>query len=138
MSLPANISFPTKDAVNEKIWRYLHDGDLTPLDDLNTSRLGLGVIKQEIESGCSPCPDVLTAGFGTRPSVLFVATVYGLIHEYLGQTFDRRTTSWQEFAHVFYHELIRHGKGIYGRLERLYDLTCEVFGSIWTSASPNW
>jgi hypothetical protein len=54
--------------------------------------------------------------------------VYGLIHEYLAETFDRRNVSWREFATVFYHRLIRHGRGIYGRLERLYDVTCGVFG----------
>jgi hypothetical protein len=129
MAWPRNIAFPIEDKVNENIWRYLCDGDLTPLEDLNTSKLGLEMIRKEILSGCSPCPDVLTQGFGTRPSVMFVATVYGLIHEYLGETFDRRNASWREFATVFYHRLIRHGKGIYGRLERLYGLTRRVFDS---------
>lgn len=129
MGLPQEIALPTQDRVNERIWCYLHDGDQTPLDTLPTDRLGMDIIRAEIASGCSPCPDILTNGFGTRPSVLLVATVYGLIYDRLKQEFSRSGTSWHDYIDTFYRQIIFRGKGIYSRLDRLYDLACRVYGS---------
>jgi len=120
MAFPREIKLPIRDSTNDRIWRHLQHST-EPLKDLDSGKFCVPKIIEEIETGCSPCPDILTEDFGTKPSVLFVSTVYGLIFKYLKKEFLRPENSWRELVKVFYEEIINPKKGIYGRLETIFD-----------------
>jgi hypothetical protein len=117
---PQDIKLPVQDSTNDRIWQHLH-GSTKPLEDLCPSKFCIPKIIEELKTGCSPCPDILTGSFGREPSVLFVSTVYGLINKYLKKDYVRSKSSWNEFVREFYDNLIIPNKGIYGRLGKVYD-----------------
>ncbi len=125
MPFPTQLPLSSKDAVNDRIWHHLHMRDYNALDVLNPERFSIDKIRNEIRTGCSPCPDVLTGEFGDRPSVVFVSTVYGLIHKYLGDTYDRSRDNWPVFIERFFSLIVQTGTGIYGRLSNVYRLVSE-------------
>ena len=120
ISFPQDIKLPAQDPVNEQIWQHLQNST-TPLEDLCPSKFCVQKIKDEIKTGCSPCPDILTGDFGRKPSVLFVSTVYGLVFKYIKKEFVHSDNHWDEFIRKFYEDLIIPNKGIYGRLNKIYD-----------------
>ena len=120
MAFPQDIKLPVHDSTNDRIWHYLQEST-KPLEDLCPSKFSIPKIIDEINTGCSPCPDILTGGFGKKPSVLFVSTVYGLINKYLKKNFERSENYWKDFVIEFYDKLIIPNKGIYGRLGKVYD-----------------
>ncbi|EIJ78319.1 hypothetical protein PB1_12184 [Bacillus methanolicus PB1] len=90
--------------INNLIWRHLHYENLDAFEVLNPKKFGIEFIKGEINIGCSPCPDILTENFGKSISIMFVSTVYSLIHSYLQKTYQRNNNSWKEFTQDFYQE----------------------------------
>lgn len=68
-----------RDSINDLIWAHLHSENLDALEVLNPNKFGIELMKEEIKSGYSPCPDILTKNFGKSFSVMFVSTVYGCI-----------------------------------------------------------
>jgi hypothetical protein len=120
MAFPQDIKLPVQDSTNDRIWQYLQEST-KPLDDLCSTKFCIPKIIDEIGTGCSPCPDILTDGFGREPSVLFVSTVYGLINKYLNKDYVRSKRSWKDFVKEFYENIIIPNKGIYGRLGKIYD-----------------
>lgn len=116
-----------RDSINDLIWAHLHSENLDALEVLNPNKFGIELMKEEIKSGYSPCPDILTKNFGKSFSVMFVSTVYGLIHNYLQKNYSRNNTSWKEFTQDFYSKIIQKGIGIYPRLERIYEIVSSKY-----------
>lgn len=121
MGFPQSINCLREDTINDKIWGYLHNTDRNPLDVLNPKKFSISNIIDELNTGCSPCPDILTSDFGGKPSVIFISTVYGLIYKYLLRTFNRESDNWQNFIKLFYNDIIKDSTGIYGKLGKIYD-----------------
>jgi hypothetical protein len=82
---------------------------------------------EEIDSGCSPCPDIISDNFGHKKSVVFVSTVYGLIHSKLETSFNRNTQSWPMFTQCFFERIIQEGVGIYPRLAKVYAKVSDIW-----------
>ncbi|MHB1407445.1 MAG: hypothetical protein ACYCV0_17870 [Desulfitobacteriaceae bacterium] len=120
MNFPSSHRLSSEDNVNDKIWKHLHSMDLDSLSTLDGTRFSIDLIRQEVNSGCSPCPDILTADFGKKTSVMFVSTVYGLIYNYLQVRYNRKTESWPSFTEKFYNSIIQGDIGIYPRLGNIY------------------
>jgi hypothetical protein len=73
-----------QDQVNDLIWKSEPRIDL-----LGSKNFRLADMRRERETGCSPCPDILTKDFGKKCSVMFVSTVYGKIYNRLKKRYDR-------------------------------------------------
>ncbi len=114
------------DKINDEIWQKKPEDIEKSLRHLNENKFGIGCIREEINKGCSPCPDILTENFGRNPSVLFVSTVYGHIHRNINREFNRNCESWHEFIKLFFSQIIRPGIGIYNRLYRIYNMITEI------------
>lgn len=130
MQSPSPLQLIQQDPLNDEIWQYLHTQNTDALHLLNEEQYALDLIQQEIDTGCSPCPDILSADFGNQPSVMFVSTVYGLIHKYLQKEYPRQQESWQTFTADFYQSVIRKKIGIYGRQLDIYHKIAEKCGYI--------
>lgn len=122
MGFPCSPDLVITDEVNDEIWQHLHLKNRNALDTFNHDKYCIKKIKEEITTGCSPCPDILTKDFGKKTSVLFISTVYGLIYKYLFKKFNRETDPWYEFIQYFYDKIIQRRIGIYHRLSKIYDL----------------
>lgn len=81
------------DQVNDLIWGHLHTNNTDAIQMFNPKKFDLDTIAQEINLGCSPCPDITSSLFGKKQSVLFLSTVYGKINPYLNKKYDR-TNIW--------------------------------------------
>jgi hypothetical protein len=114
------------DRINDKIWTKLNRKEQLKL--LDPKSFSIKNIEKEIETGCSPCPDIITKDFGAKPSILFVSTVYGLIYKYLNKKYSRDEQHWYEFCNHFYKRIIQSGTGIYSRLDKLYQVMTELTG----------
>jgi len=90
------------------------------LDILDVNKFSIDLIRQEVNSGCSPCPDILTNDFGKKTSILFVSTVYGFIFNYLKVRYNRKTENWPGFIEKFFNSIIQGYIGIYPRLGEIY------------------
>lgn len=131
MGFPQEVSWKTEDEVNDLIWEQLHTKNLKVYRDyLSDSRYHYEAIEKEIKTGVSPCPDILTNGFGQKPSVLFIGEVYGTINEFLPEEIILkgvdRSQKWANWIPKLYKSLIidpgRSNPGIYSDLGKIYKL----------------
>jgi hypothetical protein len=128
LSFVKQIDFAEVDKINNDIWRHIHITNPDALNILDNNKFGIGEIKKEIETGCSPCPDIVSKYFGNKPSVLFISTVYGYVHKYLHKKFNHFDTLWFDFINSFYKDIIFGGVGIYPRLGKIYGLVSKSKG----------
>ncbi|MCZ2845228.1 MAG: hypothetical protein O2U61_01820 [Candidatus Bathyarchaeota archaeon] len=75
MSYVKHFDFVEVDEINNDIWKHIHYSNSNALNTLDRNKFGMVEIKKEIETGCSPCPDIISKDFGIKPSVLFISTV---------------------------------------------------------------
>ena len=130
MSFSSIHSLSSQDVVNDEIWQYLHSKNTNSLHILDGNKFSIEKIRQEINLGCSPCPDILTDQFGKKPSIMFISTVYGLIFDYLQVIYNRETENWSSFIENFFKSIIQRGIGIYPRLSNIYDYVSNSWGYI--------
>lgn len=79
MYFPYCMDLSKEDDINDEIWQHLHFKNIDALNILDRKKFCIDNIRQEIEFGCSPCPDILSSKFGEKTSIMFISTVYGLI-----------------------------------------------------------
>jgi hypothetical protein len=128
MAFTNKLKLKMDDKINDEIWINLNTNDRAGLNLLDAKYFSIDNIIREINTGCSPCPDILTENFGSKPSVMFVSTVYGLVNKYLKQEYDRSKQDWNTFCNDFYKKIIQSGTGIYKRLDKIYRLLAEIKG----------
>ena len=128
MAFTNKLKLKMDDKINDEIWINLNTNDRAGLNLLDAKYFSIDNIIREINTGCSPCPDILTENFGSKPSVMFVSTVYGLVNKYLKQEYDRSKQDWNTFCNDFYKKIIQFGTGIYKRLDKIYRLLAEIKG----------
>ena len=109
MAFNNDLQLKQEDVTNDRIWTKLNSKEYLNL--LDHKSFSIENIVKEIDTGCSPCPDILTKDFGVKPSILFVSTVYGLIYKYLNKKYNRDEMSWNGFCQHFYKTIIQSGTG---------------------------
>ncbi|WP_044895871.1 hypothetical protein [Bacillus alveayuensis] len=127
MAFTNKLKLKMDDKINDEIWRNLNANDRAGLNLLDEKYFSIDNIIKEINTGCSPCPDILTENFGSKPSVMFVSTVYGLVNKYLKQEYNRSKQDWSTFCDDFYKKLFNPVR-VYKRLDKIYRLLAEIKG----------